>query len=103
MKLTSMTTLALATLVLAGCATPKQWEATGGSKTDGVVQISYEQGQFENGQSDAAQGLAVATARCQVWGFKHAEQSGSEKSVCRTMGQYNCLQTTVTQDFLCKR
>ncbi|WP_025128235.1 YecR family lipoprotein [Pseudomonas sp. PH1b] len=102
MKL-SITALALAVAVLSGCATPKQWEATGGSKTDGVVQVSYEQGQFENGQSTAAQGLATATERCKVWGYKNAEQSGSEKSICKTMGQFNCLQTTVTQDYLCKR
>lgn len=100
---TSLTALALAIVFLSGCATPKQWEATGGSKTDGVVQISYQQGQFENGQSDAAQGLTVATERCKVWGYKRAEQSGAEKSVCGTMGQYNCLQTTVTQDYLCKK
>ncbi|AQT09562.1 YecR family lipoprotein [Pseudomonas protegens] len=102
MKLT-ITSLLLAAVVLTGCATPKQWEATGGSKNDGVVQLSYEQGQFEDGQSSAAQGLSAATERCKVWGYKSAEQSGSEKSVCRTMGQYNCLQTTVTQDYLCKR
>jgi hypothetical protein len=35
-------------------ATPKQWEATGGSKNDGVVQVSYELGQFESGQTRRA-------------------------------------------------
>ncbi|QZD68940.1 MULTISPECIES: YecR family lipoprotein [unclassified Pseudomonas] len=100
---TLIATLSLAAVVLTGCATPKQWEATGGSKTDGVVQVSYELGQFESGQTSAAQGLATAEARCKVWGYKSAEVSGSEKNICRTMGQYNCLQTTITQDYLCKR
>ncbi|WP_252089258.1 YecR family lipoprotein [Pseudomonas sp. MWU13-3659] len=100
---TTLATLTLAALVLTGCATPKQWEATGGSKNDGLVQVSYEQGQFENGQSDAAQGLQVATARCKTWGYRNAEITGSEKSICRTMGQFNCLQTTVTQDYLCQK
>ncbi|MGF6094958.1 YecR family lipoprotein [Pseudomonas sp. 18175] len=95
--------LPLTLLLLAGCATPKFWEATGGSKADGVVQLSYEQGQFENGQSDAAQGLKIATGRCQFWGYKSAERSGPEKSVCRTMGQFQCLETTVTQDYLCQK
>lgn len=93
----------LAVLLLAGCATSKQWDATGGSKSDGIVQLSYEQGQFENGQSNEAQGLTTATGRCQFWGYKGAERSGAEKSVCRTMGKFNCLETTVTQDYLCKR
>lgn len=95
--------LPLVALLLTGCATPKQWEPTGGSKTDGIVQLSYEQGQFENGQSNAAQGLTAATGRCQFWGYKGAERSGSEKSVCRTMGKFNCLETTVTQDYACKK
>ncbi|MGF6095688.1 YecR family lipoprotein [Pseudomonas sp. 18175] len=96
-------TIPLALLLLAGCATPKQWEATGGSKSDGMVQLSYEQGQFENGQSNEAQGLTAATGRCQFWGYKGAERSGAEKSVCSTMGQFNCLETTVTQDYICKK
>ncbi len=100
---TLIATLSLTAMVLTGCATPKQWEATGGSKTDGVVQVSYELGQFESGQTSATQGLATAEGRCKVWGYKSAEVSGSEKNICRTMGQYNCLQTTITQDYLCKR
>jgi len=100
---TLIATLTLTALALTGCATPKQWEATGGSKNDGVVQVSYELGQFESGQTSAAQGLTVASERCNTWGYKHAEVTGSEKNICRTMGQYNCLQTTITQDYLCKR
>jgi len=100
---TIIATLTLAALFLTGCATPKNWEATGGSKSDGVVQVSYELGQFESGQSDSAQGLQVATARCKTWGYKKAELTGSEKNICRTMGQFNCLQTTITQDYLCQK
>ncbi|WP_330206152.1 YecR family lipoprotein [Pseudomonas sp. AM14(2022)] len=96
-------TLTLTAFALTGCATPKQWEATGGSKNDGVVQVSYELGQFESGQTNAAQGLTVAMERCKTWGYKNAEVTGSEKNICRTMGQFNCLQTTITQDYLCKR
>ncbi|TDK55514.1 YecR family lipoprotein [Pseudomonas moraviensis] len=96
-------TLTLSALFLTGCATPKQWEATGGSKTDGIVQVSYELGQFESGQTNAEQGLTIATQRCKTWGYNTAEITGSEKNICRTMGKFNCLQTTITQDYLCKR
>ena len=100
---TLIATLTLSALFLTGCAKSKQWEATGGSKNDGVVQVSYELGQFESGQTSAEQGLTVASQRCKTWGYKNAEVTGSEKNICRTMGQYNCLQTTITQDYLCKR
>ncbi|HEI6967613.1 YecR family lipoprotein [Yersinia sp. 2544 StPb PI] len=98
-----MVALILGVITLSGCATPKQWEATGGGKSDGIVQISYEQGQFENGQSSDSQGLTVATERCKFWGYKSALKSGTEKSICKTMGKYNCLQTTVTQDYICEK
>ena len=60
---TLLATLTLTALALTGCATPKQWEATGGSTNDGVVQVSYELGQFESGQTSAEQGLTVAAQR----------------------------------------
>lgn len=63
---TLIATLTLSALFLTGCATPKQWEATGGSKNDGVVQVSYELGQFESGQTSAEQGLTVAAQRCKT-------------------------------------
>lgn len=46
---------------------------------------------------------AASSVRCQFWGYKSAERSGAEKSVCRTMGQFQCLETTVTQDYLCQK
>jgi hypothetical protein len=88
--------------LLAGCATPKYWEATGGNQSDGLVQLSYQKGPFEYGQSRESQGLTTATGRCQFWDYKRAEPSGAEKSVCRTMGQLYCLETTVIQDYRCK-
>ncbi|MBJ2231957.1 hypothetical protein JFT67_23205 [Pseudomonas simiae] len=91
-----------AMLLLSGCATPKYCEATGGSQSDGLVQLSYQQGLFEYGQSRESQGLAIATGRCQFWDYKRAEPSGEEKSVCHTMGPLHCLETTVIRDYRCK-
>jgi hypothetical protein len=88
--------------LLAGCATPNYLEATGGSQLDGLVQVSYPKGPFEYGQSRESQGLAIATGRCQFWDYKRAELSGAEKSVCRTMGKFHCLETTITQEYLCQ-
>lgn len=38
---------------LTGCAAPKNWAATGGSRADGTIKLSYEYGMFENPQVSA--------------------------------------------------
>lgn len=93
----------VATSLLAGCATPKYWEATGGGPAEGRVQPSYEDTPFEYSQTRESQGLAIATGRCQFWDYKHAERAGVEKSVCRTMGKFHCVETLVTQDYICRQ
>lgn len=47
-------------LILSGCHVKKQWTATGGSRADGVVRLSYEIGKFEIPQLDENQGLDIA-------------------------------------------
>ncbi|MBI6978204.1 MULTISPECIES: YecR family lipoprotein [Pseudomonas] len=93
--------VAIALPLIAGCATPKYWEATGGNPSDGLVQLSYVHTPFEYGQIRESQGLAIATGRCQFWDYQRAEPAGKEKSECRTMGPFHCLETTVTQDYRC--
>lgn len=93
--------VAIALPLIAGCATPKYWEAPGGNPSDGLVQLSYVHTPFEYGQIRASQGLAIATGRCQFWDYQRAEPAGKEKSECRTMGPFHCLETTVTQDYRC--
>jgi hypothetical protein len=39
-----------------GCAAAKEWAATGGSRADGVVDLSYQYALFENAHVDEAQG-----------------------------------------------
>lgn len=95
--------VAIALPLFAGCVTPKYWEATGGNPSDGLVQLSYVHTPFEYGQIRESQGLAIATGRCQFWDYARAERAGAEKSVCRTMGQFHCLETTVTQDYQCQK
>ena len=40
-----------AAVVLAGCATAKNWSATGGSRADATVKLSYEYWAFEKPQT----------------------------------------------------
>ncbi|WP_458371879.1 YecR family lipoprotein [Pseudomonas lactis] len=70
--------------------------------SDGLVQLSYVRTPFEYAQIRESQGLAIATGRCQFWDYARAERAGAQKSVCRTMGQFHCLETTVTQDYRCQ-
>lgn len=95
--------VAIALPLIAGCATPKYWEATGSNPSDGLVQLFYVRTPFEYAQIRESQGLAIATGRCQFWNYARAERAGAQKSVCRTMGQFHCPETTVTQDYRCQK
>ncbi|QJD30915.1 YecR family lipoprotein [Methylococcus geothermalis] len=59
-------------LGIAGCAVRKDWFATGGSRADGTVQLSYTWRRFEQPVVDGAQGVALATSRCAAWGYSGA-------------------------------
>lgn len=45
------------------CATVKEWHATGGSRADGVVRLSYEYGGLEIPQTSVQQAQQLARAR----------------------------------------
>jgi hypothetical protein len=93
-------TLAIAATI-AGCATQKELVATGGSRSDGVVELSFEYGGFEDPQLNAQQGLATATARCQAWGYPGAEPFGGERRQCQFSNEYGCMRWTVTIPYQC--
>jgi hypothetical protein len=78
-----ITFLLLAALVCGGCATVKTLEATGGSRSDGTVELSYEFGEYEVPQIQWEQGLVTARERCAAWGYSDAEAFGSRKSTCQ--------------------
>ena len=48
-----------------GCAVQKQLVATGGSRADGTVKMSYEFGMFEQPVINIQQGVQSAIQRCQ--------------------------------------
>lgn len=49
---------------LAGCTTVKNWSATGGSRADGVVRMSYKVGEMEKAQLNDRQAIDLTTQRC---------------------------------------
>jgi hypothetical protein len=94
--------IATAALALSGCAVQKEMVPTGGSRSDGTVELSYEFGMFETPKVDSAQGAATASQRCRAWGYTDAEAFGGSKSHCQAFNGYgNCLKTLVTVQYQC--
>jgi hypothetical protein len=73
-------------ICLAGCCvTTKKFVATGGSRGDGVVILSYEDGPLQVSHGDYEQGLALARSTCIGWGYSGAIRYG-ESEQCITHG-----------------
>lgn len=87
--------------VLSGCVTQKEWVATGGSRADGVVRLSYEYGMFESPQVDDAKGITVAASRCAVWGYQGAESFGGVIRQCTERNNSGCIRYMVTREYQC--
>ncbi|WP_224016227.1 YecR family lipoprotein [Paraburkholderia tropica] len=86
---------------LAACAAPKELTATGGSKADGTVKMSYEYGVFEVPEVNSAQGTGAATQRCVAWGYKEAEPFGGATKVCVDSSGGSCNRWRVTVEYQC--
>ena len=95
MKLLFIPILITVLLGVGGCKTNKILQATGGSRSDGVVELSYVTGGFEQPVVDWNQGLATASERCRAWGYSSAEPFGGGKSTCLQYNQYGCIRQQV--------
>lgn len=88
--------------LLSGCAVTKNWSATGGSRADGVVRLSYEVGEMETAQLNETQAVNLAAQRCKTWGYAGAEAFGGVTRQCNRMGGLSgCAQWMVTKEFQC--
>ena len=89
-------------LLVTGCASTKQWSATGGSRADATVKLSFNYGPFEKPTTSEAEAINLATARCKTWGYTGAEAFGGSTQQC-TMpgGMGGCSQFTVTKEYQC--
>ena len=93
---------ALVALVLSGCATQKQWSATGGSRADATVRMSYEHSSFESPRVNDLEALNLAAARCKTWGYTGAEAFGGTTTQCNMPGGLGgCARYLVTKEFQC--
>jgi len=88
-------------LVLGSCATAKMWQATGGSRADGVVRLSYDYMVFEAPVVDALEGQRLASARCSAWGYDLAQPFGGQSRICLDNGMDGCMSYRVTKEYQC--
>ena len=93
---------ATAALFLSGCATTKSWSATGGSRADATVRLSYEYGMFEKPQVNEAEAVSLAISRCKTWGYTGAEAFGGQTQQCNMAdGMGGCNRWIVTKEYQC--
>ncbi len=94
-----------AIVILAGCAplptATKTWTATGGSRGDGTVELTYWHNNWENPNISVAAGVPIAAQRCRAWGYETAEPFGSSVRKCNQPSQYGCIEYIVTATFQC--
>lgn len=94
--------VAIIAVLLGGCAVTKDWSATGGSRSDGVVRLSYEVSEFEQAQLNEQQGINLATQRCKTWGYTGAEAFGGVTRQCNARGGFGgCASWVVTKEYQC--
>lgn len=95
-------TLAIFAIMAAGCATQKQWSATGGSRADGTIKLSYEQSELEKAQLDENQAISLASKRCKTWGYNGAEAFGGTTRQCSQTGGFSgCTLWRITKEYQC--
>ena len=92
-----------ATIGSVSCATAtrKEFVATGGSRADGVVVLSYEYGMYEEPQEDQEQGAALAASICAGWGYVGANPFGETQQCQPVNGYGNCFPKKVTRRYQC--
>ena len=102
MKTKALLALLFMLTMLTGCTSVKTLQATGGSRADGVVELSYEYGMFEKALVNWEQGLVTATERCKAWGYESAEAFGGTTEECiRFDGYGSCVRWRVIAKYQC--
>lgn len=101
MKMSAVVFLIVSVSLLSGCATPKQWVAVGGSRSDGTVKLAFEYGLFEKPELQPGQGTRLATQKCGAWGYSGAESFGSTTSQCVAWNNSGCLRWRIFAEFQC--
>lgn len=89
-------------LILTACSVQMNAIPTGGSRADGVIELSYSYGSMQKPIIDPQQAYQAALNRCKAWGYKETEAFGGGRTIC-TMpaGMGGCNQFTTTIVYQC--
>jgi len=87
--------------VLSGCAVDKDWVPTGGSRSDGVVRLSYEYGAMQVPHVNDERATQLAQQKCGNWGYTGAEAFGAVQRTCVSGDAYGCNRYRATMEFQC--
>ena len=94
--------LALTALLLTSCfPVTKTPVAIGGSRADGVIQMSFNYGLFESPKVNWEQTQATAKERCINWGYKNAKPLGGAITNCIYRDKSICSRMRVTIPYQC--
>jgi hypothetical protein len=89
--------------LLAGCATGKQWNVTGGEKNEGLVRVSYEFPEAREPVLSENAARQLAMSRCAGWGYDDAEPIAGQLRQCSVMDDGSCDLWQVTREYQCTR
>lgn len=78
-----------------------EWNAANGSRADGTVRLVAETHTNRRYAPATAQADALATKRCQVWGYNSAEAFGGSTRVCISSNAKQCLIWENTRVYQC--
>ncbi|ABR73408.1 hypothetical protein CBG46_05315 [Actinobacillus succinogenes] len=79
----------------------KRYVATGGSRADGVINLSYQVRYNERAAPNPNQGLRLAQKRCRQWGYQNAERFSGYTRRCNIAKGRKCLSYLITVQYQC--
>ncbi|HIE4801237.1 TPA: YecR family lipoprotein [Serratia marcescens] len=88
-------------LPLTGCSTVTDMAATGGSRADGIVEMSYQYMPFQSVKIDKTKAQQSAARRCQSWGYQSAEAFDDGLQACIDKDMISCNTYRVTVRYQC--
>lgn len=92
----------LSILLLTSCMVIKVPQPTGGSKSDGIVELSYERYDLEIIEINYQEAKINALRVCNRWGFDNADMFGGSIKDCSMHDSYGgCMKATITIKYQC--
>jgi hypothetical protein len=89
-------------LCISACATTIVPQATGGSRADGTVTMSYEFGWLQDPEVQWGPAQNIARSRCGAWGYTDAQAFGGGQATCISYDGYGgCNRTRVDMVYQC--